>query len=151
MPSKRLLACGISALSLSLSLSMACAASPDVPFSGPDLSGFYVCTGHDASDGDYKATVKLKLDRKHSHGPYGSYAFEMDADGYGIYPGAAATNGLDMAITFANRDPAKKDYGTGIAKVTLGPNGAVKFEKFYYQLEYKGGNSGVESCVRKSA
>lgn len=129
---------------------MGCAVAADAlpAFKGRDLSGTYACTGKDAHDGDYKATVTLTLDRKHSYGTYGAYQFMMAVEGFGNYPGAAAADGDVLAITFANTDPSKKDYGTGIARVSTGVNGRPKFHKYYYQLEYEGSNHGIESCAR---
>ena len=118
------------------------------PFKGFDLSGTYACTGRDAHDGDYKATVTLALDKNNSHANYGGYKFSMKAEGYGGYVGSAAASGNVLAITFANEDPSTKDFGTGIAKVTKAKGGKVKFEKFYYEPEYKGGSHGLETCVR---
>jgi hypothetical protein len=93
--------------------------------------------------------VILSLDRNNSHAAYAGYRFKMDADGYGLYSGSAAGSGSMLAITFANSDTSKNDYGTGIAKVIKGKNGKVRFEKFYYAPEYKKeGSHGFESCIR---
>jgi hypothetical protein len=118
------------------------------PFTGQDLSGIYTCTGDDAHDGAFKAKVTLSIDKKHSYERYGSYSYRMDVDGFGTYLGVLAASGDAAAITFANEDVSKKDYGTGIAKIEKTRDGKVKFDKFYYQPEYQGSNHGLESCVR---
>lgn len=131
-------------------VSMPAAASSNLqPYKGLDLSGTYTCSGRDARDGDFKATVTLTLDKNNSHAAYAAYRFKMDADGYGLYTGSAAGSGNMLAITFANSDASKNDYGTGIAKVFKEKNGKLRFEKFYYEPEYKKeGSHGFESCTR---
>lgn len=118
--------------------------------SGADLSGTYDCTGQDAHDGAFKAKVTLTRDPKHDKGVFAGYRYRMDVEGFGGYPGSAAADGDRLAITFANEDAAKKDYGTAIARVTRA-NGGVTIEKYYYQPEYHGGNHGMETCVRRKA
>lgn len=117
-------------------------------FTGADLSGVYDCTGRDAHDGEFKATVTLARDAKHSQARLAGYRYRMEVEGFGAYPGSAAADGDRLAITFANEDPVKKDYGTAIAKVTRAKD-KVTIEKFYYQPEYQGGNHGVETCIRR--
>jgi len=117
-------------------------------YQGKDYSGKYQCTGKDVHDGDYKAVVDLTLDKAHSSGANASYRFTMRVEGYGLYRGAAVGNGEMLAITFANEDPKTKDYGTGIAKVTVGKDGKPGFDKFYFEPDYKGGNHGTEHCIR---
>jgi hypothetical protein len=120
------------------------------PFTGTDLSGVYDCTGRDAHDGAFKATVTLKLDDTNSTGKFGGYAYQMQVEGFGLYLGSAASEGNHLAITFANEDPAKEDYGTGIATVTRNKAG-IKLEKYYYQPQYESGNHGFETCVRQGS
>lgn len=119
-------------------------------FNSTDLSGTYDCTGQDAHDGAFKAAVTLARDPKHSKGNHDGYRYRMDVEGFSAYPGSAAADGDRLAITFANVDAAKKDYGTAIARVKHANNG-VTIEKYYYQPEYHGGNHGTETCVRRDA
>lgn len=118
-------------------------------FTGPDYSGVYQCTGEDAHEGKYTGTVTLKLNAAQSLGEYGAYDFKLEVPGYGAYPGHAAAQGDKLAIYFANTDPATRDYGTGIATIKKGKNGKPAFRKYYYEPEYKGGNHGIEDCVKK--
>ena len=117
-------------------------------YRGPDLSGTYVCTGHDHQDGPYTGTVTLALLRTRSTGAQASYDFRLDVPGYGSYPGHAAAQGRYMAISFANTDPTTHDYGTGIARFHR-QHGKWAFDKFYHEPEYKGGNFGTEHCVQR--
>lgn len=126
----------------------ALAAKPTEPFSGMDLSGVYACTGQDAHDGEFKATVTLKRNAQHSTGKFSGYAYQMQVEGFGLYLGSAAAQGKHLAITFANENPDKKDYGTGIATIVRAKSG-LTLEKFYFQPEYEGGNHGFETCVRR--
>jgi hypothetical protein len=135
-------------LALTILFSTASGAAELKPFTGQDLSGIYTCTGDDAHDGAFKAKVTLSIDKKHSYERYGSYSYRMDVDGFGTYWGVLAASGDTAAITFANEDVSKKDYGTGIAKIEKTKDGKIKFEKFYYQPEYQGSNHGMENCVR---
>jgi len=50
---------------------------------------------------------------------------------------------------FALTDQTTKDYGTGIAKFRRNESGKLTFHKFYFEPEYKGGNTGLEECVRQ--
>ncbi len=118
-------------------------------FSGPDYSGRYACTGDDAKEGAYSATVTLELVPEHSTGKYGAYAFTLEVPGFGTYPGHAAAKGATMAIYFANTDPAPRDFGTGIATFAPGRSGRWSFTKFYYEPEFKGGNHGIERCEQQ--
>jgi hypothetical protein len=114
-----------------------------------DLSGIYSCTGNDGHDGKYTATATLKLDRKNSHAHYASYAFTLQAEAYGKYLGTAVARGDIMAVTYANTSPKMKtDYGTGLATISS-KNGKISFHKFYYEPEYKGGNTGTEDCTKR--
>ncbi|OIR04198.1 hypothetical protein GALL_136800 [mine drainage metagenome] len=38
---------------------------------------------------------------------------------------------------------------TGIATVSGNRQGKTAFHKFYYEPEFKGGNNGVEDCVKR--
>lgn len=127
----------------------AMAAQARQPFSGPDLSGVYTCTGNDDKEGEYKATVTLRLVSAQSRGQYGAYSFKLEVVGYGTYLGQAATHRNDMAIHFAHVDPATRDYGTGIARFSKNKAGKWSFRKFYYEPEFKGGNHGIEDCVMR--
>lgn len=119
------------------------------PFRGTDYSGIYKCTGQDSHEGAYTGIVTLKLVHSQSHGEYGAYRFTLDVPDYGSYPGHAAAQGRKMAITFANTDPATKDYGTGIATFAKNKRGKWVFTKYYYEPEFKGGNFGTETCVQR--
>ena len=135
-----------------LSLLIALAAAPAFAapaFTGPDLSGSYACTGQDHQEGPYTGTVILKLVPERSTGPYGAYEFRLEVPGYGAYPGHAAARGREMAIYFANTDPATRDYGTGIAHFSRNKAGKWTFAKFYHEPEFKGGNFGTETCVQR--
>lgn len=125
------------------------AAAKPVPYSGPDYSGTYQCTGKDAADGDFSGKIILTLNRKQSSGPYGAYDFRLEAPPFGVYLGEAAAQGRGMAMRFANTDPKDKDYGTGIASFTRGKGGKWRFSSYYYEPEYKGGNYGTETCVQQ--
>ncbi len=118
-------------------------------FTGHDYSGVYACTGDDAHEGKYSGTVTLKLNAAQSVGEYGAYDFKLEVPGFGVYPGHAAAQGDKIAIHFALTDQKTKDYGTGIATMKKGKNGKVTFRKYYYEPEYKGGNYGMEDCVKK--
>ncbi len=144
--------------SWSLLLSILCllcaAPAPAAPaaasrYTGPDYSGLYICTGNDSHEGPYKGTVTLTLVRAQSSGAYGAYDFKLEVPGFGAYPGQAAARGNQMAIHFANTDPATKDYGTGIATFVKNKAGKWTFHKYYYEPEFKGGNFGTEDCVHQ--
>ncbi|MEC5384996.1 hypothetical protein VVD49_04635 [Uliginosibacterium sp. H3] len=130
---------------LSCAATLANAAS----FSGPDYSGVYDCKGVDQHEGPYSGTVTLVRNVAQSSGEYGAYDFKLEVPGYGTYPGQAVSLGKQLAIHFALTDPTPKDYGTGIATVFKDKQGRVGFRKFYYEPEFKGGNSGTETCVRR--
>lgn len=68
---------------------------------------------------------------------------------YGTYLGHAAAKGNVAAMHFALTDKTTKDYGTGIAEFSHNAKGKLSFRKFYFEPEYKGGNTGVEDCVRR--
>lgn len=113
-----------------------------------DFSGIYTCTGDDAHEGKYSGTVTMKLKPEHSKGPYASYDFKLEVPGYGTYLGHAAANGNVAAMHFALTDQSTKDYGTGIAQFKMDKQGKLHFHKFYFEPEFKGGNTGLEGCVR---
>jgi len=119
------------------------------PYTGPDYSGSYQCTGKDAADGGFTGKITLTLNRKQSSGAYGAYDFRLEAPPFGVYLGEAAAQGRQMAMRFANTDPKDKDYGTGIASFSKGKGGKWRFSSYYYEPEYKGGNYGTETCVRQ--
>jgi hypothetical protein len=118
-------------------------------FSGPDYSGVYECKGMDAHEGAYTGTVTMKRILEQSVGDHGAYSFRLDVPDFGAYLGQAVSEGDKLAIHFGLQDPATKDYGTGIATIKKGKNGKWSFRKFYYEPEYKGGNTGTEECVQK--
>ncbi len=118
------------------------------PFKGADYSGVYDCTGDDGHEGKYTATVTLTLQPKHSRDAHGAYALKMEVPGYGIYLGHVVSMGKMLAIHFALTDPATRDFGTGLATISTS-RGRLRFQKYYYQPEFKGGNHGLEDCVRR--
>lgn len=119
------------------------------PVAYKDYSGVYTCTGDDAHEGKYTGTVTMTLKPEHSNDSYASYDFKLEVPGYGTYLGHAAANGNHVAMHFALADQSTKDYGTGIAKMTKNAKGQWTFHKFYFEPEFKGGNTGVEDCTRK--
>jgi len=137
----------LSLLALIFSLSFPAFASE--PFTGKDFSGIYDCTGNDAKEGEYSGTVTLQLNNEQSSGAYGAYNFKLVVPDYGTYPGQAVSLGKTLAIHFALNDSRSKDYGTAIATVSKNKKGKLTFHKFYYEPEFKGGNNGVEDCVRR--
>lgn len=120
-----------------------------VPYRGHDFSGRYDCTGDDSHEGKYTGTVTLARVKSQSTGPYGAYSFKLEVPSYGAYPGHAAAKGREMAIHFANTDPATQDYGTGIASFAKNKAGKWTFRKYYYEPVFKGGNFGIESCTQR--
>ena len=126
-----------------------CAHAAPPPYTGPDFSGTYDCTGEDSHEGPYKGTVTLALVRAQSTGAYGAYEFKLEVPGYGAYPGEAAAHGMEMAIHFANTDPKTQDFGTGIARFSRSKAGNWTFHKYYYEPQFKGGNFGTEDCVHR--
>lgn len=120
-----------------------------------DLSGVYSCTGDDAHEGKYTGTVTMKLRPEHSKGADASYDFELAVPDYGTYQGHAAAHGMHAAMHFAlpmeNGEYGGKthDYGTGIAEFNKNAKGQLSFRKFYFEPGFKGGNTGIEECVRK--
>ncbi len=134
---------------LLLSSSLGFAAGKTPPFSGPDFTGVYQCTGNDTHEGEYKGKVTIKLKKEHSQAQYGSYDFLLEVPGFGKYPGHMAANGLNAAIYFALENQSTHDFGTGIAQFTKNAKGQWQFHKFYYEPQFKGGNSGFEDCVKQ--
>jgi hypothetical protein len=118
-------------------------------YSGPDYSGVYQCTGMDAHEGAYTGTVTMKLTPEQSLGNHGVYTFKLEVPDFGTYLGHAVSEGDKLAIHFALQDQSTRDYGTGIATVRKGKDGKWAFSKFYYEPEYKGGNTGTEECTQK--
>lgn len=127
---------------------IACSAYAQAPYTGPDFSGVYSCTGNDSHEGLYTGKVTLELVRVQSTGEYGAYNFKLEVPNYGAYPGEAAAHGMQMAIHFANTDPKTQDFGTGIARFSK-KGGKWTFHKYYYEPEFKGGNFGTEDCVHQ--
>ena len=134
---------------LLLSTSLGFAAGKTLPFSGHDFTGVYQCTGNDTHEGAYKGKVTIKLKKEHSQAQYGSYDFLLEVPGFGKYPGHMAANGLNAAIYFALENQSTHDFGTGIAQFTKNAKGQWQFHKFYYEPQFKGGNSGFEDCVKQ--
>ena len=118
-------------------------------FTGQDYSGVYGCTGDDAHEGKYTGKVTLTIKPEHSYGSYASYAFKLEVPGFGTYPGYAAGNGNNLAMHFALTDPATHDYGVGVANFKKNKQGKLSFHKFYHEPEFKGGNTGIEDCIKQ--
>ena len=118
-------------------------------FNGPDYSGVYDCSGVDAHEGDYTGTVTMALVAAQSTGEHGAYRFKLEVPGFGAYLGHAVSEGDKLVIYFALPDQSTRDYGTGIATMRKDQSGRLAFSKFYYEPEYKGGNTGTEDCVMK--
>lgn len=120
-----------------------------------DLSGIYACTGDDTHEGKYTGTVTMKLRPEHSNGADASYDFQLEVPGFGTYKGHAAAHGMHAAMHFALPTESGEyggkthDYGTGIAEFKKNAKGQLSFRKFYFEPAFKGGNTGVEECVRK--
>lgn len=141
----------LSAITLSLLAATAATtvqAAPQ-PYTGPDYSGTYACTGKDDHEGDYTGTVTMALVRGQSSGAYGAYSFKLEVPGYGAYLGQAAAHGKHVGIHFALTDQSTRDYGTAIAEFTKTRAGKWSFSKYYYEPEFKGGNFGFERCVQQ--
>lgn len=114
-----------------------------------DYSGVYDCTGDDAHEGKYTGIVTMKLKPEYSKGHDASYDFKLEVPGYGTYLGHAAATGNVAAMHFALTDTSTKDYGTGIAQFKRNADGKLIFRKFYFEPEFKGGNTGIEDCTRR--
>jgi hypothetical protein len=127
----------------------ALAAHAQPVFIGQDYSGVYDCTGNDAHEGAYTGIVTMQLHAAQSTREFGAYKFKLEVPGFGTYDGMAVAQGEKLAVYFALQDQATKDYGVGIATISQGKNGKPGFSKFYYEPEYKGGNTGTEECVKR--
>lgn len=120
-----------------------------------DLSGVYACEGDDAHEGKYTGKVTMKLRPEHSRGIDASYDFQLEVPNYGTYKGHAATHGMHAAMHFAlpidhgEYGGKTHDYGTGIAEFKQNAKGQLSFRKFYFEPAFKGGNTGVEDCVKQ--
>ena len=136
-------------LILSCIISSSFAANKIPPFTAPDFSGVYACKGLDAHEGEYKGKVTLKLKKEHSQAQYGSYDFLLEVPGFGKYPGHMAANGLSAAMYFELEDQSTHDFGTGISQFSKNAKGQWQFHKFYFEPQFKGGNSGFEDCVKQ--
>lgn len=134
---------------LMLSLAVCGVAQANPAFNGQDYSGVYACTGDDAHEGKYTGTVTMDIKPEHSHGRYASYDFKLEVPGFGSYPGYAAGNGNHLAMHFALTDQSTKDYGVGEAVFKKNKQGKWSFHKFYFEPEFKGGNTGIEDCVKQ--
>lgn len=122
-------------------------AQPAVAAQAQNYSGVYQCSGEDAKEGHYTGTVTLLRKPAHSHGAYASYDFKLEVPGYGTYLGHAAGNGPHLAMHFGLKN--SNDYGTGVAEFKRNVQGQLSFHKFYYEPEFKGGNTGIEDCVKQ--
>lgn len=120
-----------------------------------DLSGEYTCSGIDAHEGQYTGTVTMKLRPEHSKGEDASYDFSLTVPDYGVYRGHAAAHGMVAAMHFAlpmvqgEYGGPSHDYGTGIAEFKRNSKGQLTFRKFYFEPAFKGGNTGIEVCVKR--
>ena len=136
-------------LFLLFTISSSFAANKTLSFTGPDFSGVYACKGLDAHEGEYQGKVTLKLKKEHSQAQYGSYDFLLEVPGFGKYPGHMAANGLNAAMHFALENQSTHDFGTGISQFSKNAKGQWQFHKFYFEPQFKGGNSGFEDCVKQ--
>jgi hypothetical protein len=118
-------------------------------FTGIDASGVYACAGDDEHDGQYKSTVTLKRVPEQSFGQYSAYTLTSEAPGLGTYLGYVAVQGRQLSMYFGLTDASAKDFGTGVASLVKGQGGKLSFHLYYYEPEYKGGNHGLEDCVRQ--
>lgn len=131
-----------------------CASVWLTPALAEDFSGVYACTGVDSHEGKYTGTVTMKLHPEHSKGQDASYDFELAVPDYGVYKGHAAVHGWQAAMHFAlpmqngEYGGNTHDFGTGIAQFKKNSQGEITFRKFYFEPAFKGGNTGVENCVR---
>ena len=114
-----------------------------------DYSGHYNCTGKDAHEGHYTGTVKMVRQPQYSQPNQASYSFSLDVPGYGLYLGYAIVRHNQAAIYFGLPGQKNQDYGVGIAEFSHDSSGHVQFDKFYYEPEFKGGNTGSEHCIRQ--
>lgn len=118
-------------------------------WAAPDYSGVYDCTGNDAHEGAYRGIVTMHKDVAHSTEEFGTYSFTLEVPDFGTYSGMAVSQDDKLAVYFSLPGQANGDYGVGIATVQPGADGRLGFRKFYYEPQYKGGNTGAEDCVRR--
>lgn len=120
-----------------------------------DFSGVYDCTGDDALKGKHISTVTMTLKPEHSKGAQASYDFVLAVPDGGVYHGHAAANGNVAAMHFALPQEGglyggkTQEFGTGIAKFKINAAGKLSFHQFYFEPLFKGGNTGVEDCVKR--
>jgi hypothetical protein len=120
-----------------------------------DFSGVYSCKGNDVHYGKFSGKITLTKKAAHSNQRNTSYDFKLEVPGYGIYPGHAAAQGLNVAMHYAYNDGKSSIYGTdshhfgtGISQFNRSKEGKWRFEKFYYEPEMNGANTGTETCVQ---
>lgn len=113
-----------------------------------DLSGKYDCIGQDLHEGEFNGMVTIQIQPDYSNEQYQSYSFELSVPDFGVYLGFMAAEGMSAGIYFALEDETTQDYGVATAKFFVNDNGELAFKKFYYEPNYKGGNTGIEECVR---
>ncbi len=120
-----------------------------------DFSGVYDCQGNDAHEGKYSGIVTMQRKPEHSKGAYASYDFKLEVPEYGTYVGHAAANGNVVAMHFALPPAGElyggktQDFGTGIATFKTNAAGKLTFHKFYFEPLFKGGNTGLEDCIKR--
>lgn len=120
-----------------------------------DFSGIYDCQGDDAHEGKYTGVVTMQLKPEHSKGVYASYDFKLEVPQYGAYVGHAAVNGNVAAMHFALPQEGSvyggktQDFGTGVATFKTNAAGKLTFQKFYFEPFFKGGNTGLEDCIKR--
>jgi hypothetical protein len=115
--------------------------------SAQDYSGVYDCVGMDYNEGEFVGTVTMTLEESHSNDDYQSYTFILEVPDFGVYNGFAAAKGEHAGIYFALDDKANEDYGVSTARFFTDSEGRINFHKFYFEPNYKGGNTGTEDCV----
>lgn len=134
-------------------------------FTGTNLSGDYACTGHNAAEGTYQATLTLNLSQDLSSGGYGSYALQLKV-GDRVYTGDAVAEGGHIATTIQNyktkkeNDPPSDNKGrnysylwsgserTGLGTVTHDGAGHIHIHNFYFVPEIRASGNGTEDCTR---
>jgi hypothetical protein len=120
-----------------------------------DFSGVYDCVGDDAHEGKYTGIVTMQRKPEHSKGAYASYDFKLEVPEYGTYLGHAAVNGNIAAMHFALPQAdhlyggKTQDFGTGVATFKTNAAGKLTFHKFYFEPLFKGGNTGLEDCIKR--
>lgn len=111
-----------------------------------DFSGVYECTGMDAKNGPFRGRLELSLNNEHSRREFGAYDIIFDGGDAGKYSGMAVSSAKTMSMYFSHEDKSTRDNGVGIFTMSEMTKGKRKMDKFYYQSEYAGGNTGVEEC-----